>query len=89
MRRLAIDLPAGYSARNLQDLNQDVKTGPSGTAPAYYFKSSYEQQGQQLLVTIKEGYEQVYWPKKDFESFRSVVNAAANFNKVVLILEKK
>jgi len=89
VRRLAIDLPAGYSARNLNDLNQDVKTGPSATAPAYYFKSSYEQQGQQLVVTIKEGYEQVYWPKKDFEAFRDVVNAAANFNKVVLVLEKK
>ena len=89
VRRLAIDLPAGYSARNLNDLNQDVKTGPSATAPAYYFTSSYAQQGQQLVVTIKEGYEQVYWPKKDFEAFRNVVNAAANFNKVVLVLEKK
>ena len=89
VRRLAIELPAGYSARNLTDLNQDVKTGPSAAAPAYYFKSSYEQKGQQLLVTIKEGYEQVYWPKQDFEAFRAVVNAAANFNKVVLVLEKK
>jgi len=89
VRRLVVDLPAGYSARNLQDLNLDVKTGPTATAPAYYFRSSYEQQGQQLVVNIKEGYEQVYWPKKDFEAFRNVVNAAANFNKVVLVLEKK
>jgi hypothetical protein len=78
-----------YSARNLQDLKMDVKTGPTATAPAYYFTSTYEQQGQQLLVTIREGYEQVYWPKKDFEAFREVVNASANFNKIVLVLEKK
>jgi hypothetical protein len=89
VRRLAIDLPAGYAARNLPDLKMDVKTGPSATAPAYYFTSTYEQQGQQLIVNIREGYEQVYWPKKDFEAFREVVNAAANFNKVVLVLEKK
>ena len=89
VRRLVIELPAGYAARNLTDLNLDVKTGPTAAAPAYYFRSSYEQQGQQLVVNIREGYEQVYWPKKDFEAFRNVVNAAANFNKVVLVLEKK
>ena len=47
------------------------------------------QQGQQVTVTISENYRQVRWPKSDFEAFRAVVNAAANFNKVVLVLEKK
>jgi hypothetical protein len=88
-RRLVIDLPAGYTVRNLQDLNLDVKAGPDPAAPVYFFKSAYTQQGQQLIVTSSEAYQQVFWPKKDFEAYRNVVNAAANFNKIVLVLEKK
>jgi len=89
IRRLEVELPAGYRVRNLKDLNLDVLTGPTTDAPAYYFHSGYEQQGQRLTVSIREGYEQVRWPKADFEAFRAVVNAAANFNKIVLVLEKQ
>lgn len=91
-RIIRFELPAGYSVRNLQDLNVDVKTAPGAadaTRPAFDFRSSYAQQGQQVTVTISENYRQVRWPKTDFEAFRAVVNAAANFNKVVLVLEKK
>ena len=52
-------------------------------------RSAYIQQGQKLTVTSTEAYQQIYWPKKDFEAYRSVVNASANFNKIVLVLEKK
>ena len=82
-------MPAGYQVRNLQDLNFDVQAGPPAAGPEYLFKSSYEQQGQKVTVTIREYYRQIRWPKADFEAFRGVVNAAANFNKVVLVLEKK
>ncbi|WP_167856931.1 DUF3857 domain-containing protein [Hymenobacter aquaticus] len=88
-RVITFELPAGYSARNLKDLNFDVKAGPDATAPLFLFQSSYAVQGQTVTVTIKEHYQQIHWPKKDFEAFREVVNAAANFNKVVLVLEKK
>lgn len=88
-RQLVVDLPAGYSVRNLQDLNMDVKAGSDSAAPVYYFRSSYKQEGQKLTINSTEAYQQIYWPKKDFEAYRAVVNAAANFNKVVLVLEKK
>lgn len=88
-RKLVFELPAGYSARNLADLNIDVKAGSDPAAPAYLFRSSYTVQGQQVTVNILEAYRQIYWPKKDFEAYRAVINAAANFNKVVLVLEKK
>jgi hypothetical protein len=42
-----------------------------------------------LIISSTEAYEQIFWPKKDFEAYRAVVNASANFNKVVLVLEKK
>lgn len=88
-RTITFELPAGYQVRNLNDLNVDISAGPTDKGPEYLFKSSYEQQGQKVIVTIREYYRQIRWPKKDFEAFRGVVNAAANFNKVVLVLEKK
>jgi hypothetical protein len=64
------------SVRNLQELNMDVKAGPDLAAPVHLFRSTYTQQGQKLTVTSTEAY-------------RSVINASANFNKTVLVLEKK
>ena len=88
-RTITFEVPAGYQVRNLQDLTVDVQAGPTAAGPEYLFKSSYEQQGQKVTVTIREYYRQIRWPKADFQPFREVVNAAANFNKVVLVLEKK
>lgn len=89
LRTIRFDVPPGYAVRNLQDLNVDVKAGADPAKPDFDFRSSYLQQGQTVTVTIVENYRQVRWPKADFEAFRAVVNAAANFNKVVLVLDKK
>ena len=89
LRTIRFDVPAGYAVRNLQDLDVDVKAGPDTAKPEFDFYSSYVQQGQTVTVTVAENYRQVRWPKADFEAFRAVVNAAANWNKVVLVLDKK
>ncbi len=89
LRTIRFDVPAGYTVRNLQDLNVDVKAGPDAAKPDFDFHSSYTQQGQTVTVTVAENYRQVRWPKADFEAFRAVVNASANWNKVVLVLDKK
>ena len=86
---IRFDVPAGYTVRNLQDLNVDVKAGADAAKPDFDFHSSYTQQGQTVTVTVAENYRQVRWPKADFEAFRAVVNASANWNKVVLVLDKK
>ena len=89
LRTIRFDVPAGYSVRNLNDLNVDVKAGPDAAKPDFDFRSSYVQNGQTITVTVAENYRQLRWPKSDFEAFRAVVNAAANWNKVVLVLDKK
>ena len=89
LRTIRFDVPAGYAVRNLQDLNVDVKAGEDAAKPAFDFRSSYVQNGQTITVTVAENYRQLRWPKADFEAFRAVVNAAANWNKVVLVLDKK
>lgn len=89
VRTIRFEVPAGYAVRNLKDLNVDVKAGADASKPDFDFRSSYVQEGQTVTVTVAENYRQVRWPKADFEAFRAVVNAAANFNKVVLVLDKK
>ena len=89
LRTIRFDVPAGYAVRNLNDLNVDVKAGPDTAKPEFDFRSSYVQNGQTITVTVAENYRQLRWPKADFEAFRAVVNAAANWNKVVLVLDKK
>ena len=89
LRTIRFDVPAGYAVRNLSDLNVEVKAGPNAAKPEFDFRSSYVQNGQTITVTVAENYRQLRWPKADFEAFRAVVNAAANWNKVVLVLDKK
>ncbi|MDQ2793354.1 MAG: DUF3857 domain-containing protein [Bacteroidota bacterium] len=89
LRTIRFDVPVGYAVRNLNDLNVDVKAGADAAKPDFDFRSSYVQNGQTITVTVAENYCQLRWPKADFEAFRAVVNAAANWNKVVLVLDKK
>lgn len=87
-REITFDVPTGYRVRNLSDATIDAQSSPDPT-PAYFFHAKGTQQGRTVTLRIREAYNQIYWPKKDLETFRSVVNAAANFNKVVLVLEKE
>jgi hypothetical protein len=42
-----------------------------------------------LEVHIEEYYKEIYAPTSRYEDFRRVVNAAADFNKITLVLEKE
>jgi len=53
------------------------------------FNSSYQVEGNVVKITILEEYRRTYYPLSQFEDFKKVINAAADFNKVALVLEKK
>jgi hypothetical protein len=53
------------------------------------FISTWKQEGDKLIIEITEEYNQIKWPKTDYDNFVKVINAAADFNKVVLVLEKQ
>lgn len=86
-RYINIDIPKGYKIENLDDLNFDEKVVENDKS-IYYFKSGYALKGQQLNIEIIEGYEEIYYPKEKFEAFRKVINAAADWNKIVLVMSK-
>jgi len=55
----------------------------------FEFLSTYTLKKKELIVTIKENYKIIECPLDCYEPFRAVINAAADFNKVTIILEQK
>lgn len=86
-RIIRIRIPEGYSIRNAKDLVFDVSYKDGDKEP-FVFRSSYEQKGQLLIVRVDEYYKELFAPLERYEDFRKVINAAADFNKVTLVLEK-
>lgn len=87
-RLITFIIPDGYVVKNMNDLNMSVvpfKNEGDGVG----FTSSYKLEGNKLTVNSDEYYRQINFPLGDYEKYRSVINAAANFNKIVLVLEKQ
>jgi len=87
-RKITFTIPDGFTIKNLDDLKishtyQDKEQTTMG------FTSSYKLEGNVLKITVLEEYRRTNYPLTQFEEFRKVINAAADFNKVVLVLEKK
>src|SRR5690606_12753482 len=87
-RIIRVRIPEGYQIRNPEALNLDIVYKDKDKTP-FLFKSSYALEGNLLVVNIEEFYKQIYAPISRCEDFRKVVNAAADFNKVTLVLEKR
>ncbi|TND07703.1 MAG: hypothetical protein FD123_3022 [Bacteroidetes bacterium] len=88
IRKITIHIPEGYKITNPDALNMDVHHDDKGTRTAEFI-SRYTLTGDMLVVDIQETYRQLRYPVSQYEDFRKVINAAADFNKVVLFLEKK
>jgi Domain of Unknown Function with PDB structure (DUF3857) len=82
-RKIVVNIPDGYIVKNPESIVIKKEQ------PTYGFVSSYELKGSQLMITITEYYKEIYHPKEQIDSYREVINAAADFNKVVLVFEKK
>jgi len=86
-RVLTFTLPEGYTLQGAEKLNMNVelKEGDKVTA---FFKSEYKLEGRVLTVTIYESYDKEFYSKDVFEGYRKVINAAADFNKISILLKK-
>lgn len=85
IRKLEITLPENYEVSNLESLHFNVEF-PDGSAS---FKSTYAVDGNILTVDIEEYYKRIDYTKEEFEDYKKVINAAADFNKVVIYLTSK
>lgn len=88
MRHIEIVLPEGYSVKNLSDLKLFSVSEKDGKK-ILVFDSHYKLEGNSVIIDIEEFYDQLYFDKDEYQKYREVVNRASDFNKVVLILEKK
>ncbi len=87
-RIITFMIPAGYQIKNLEQLNLSVQPFKAKNDAAG-FVATYKLEGDKLTVTCDEYYNQINFPLAEAELYRTVINAAANYNKIVLVLEKK
>ncbi len=87
-REITFTIPDGYVINNLSDLaikNSYDKDGKT----IFSFISKYELNGTEVKVAIDEFYTIFDIQPELYEQYRTVINSAADFNKVTLVLEPK
>ena len=81
-------MPEGYTIKNPEELTINHTFNENG-ASTMGFVSSYKLDKNELTIHVVEEYKQVFYPLSQYEDFKKIINAAADFNKIVLVLEKK
>lgn len=86
VRKIVINIPEGVTVKNPEVLNFNIVTNDEPALQSGFI-SSYEMKGNQLIVTIREFYNKVNYPVSEYELYEKVINGAADFNKLTLVLE--
>ncbi len=87
-RKIELIIPDGYQVRNPDDLRLKQIYQEDGSQ-TMGFVSDYTLKDSLLTVEIMEDYRKSSYPISQYEDFRKIINTSSDFNKVVLILEKK
>ena len=87
-RKIRFEYQQDYTAKNLIDFKIDIQQ-TSEAVVTNGFVSSFKLTGNTREVEVMENYRTIKYPNSEFEIFKKVINAAADLNKVVLVLEKK
>lgn len=85
-RTINMKLPKGYKVANLEDINISNTYEKDGKE-LLSFKSYYKMEGDVLSITADEHYRINIIDTAIFEAYRKVINSAADFNKITLVLE--
>lgn len=86
-RQIKLILPKGYTIKNLDALNMNYKVEMNGKIEAD-FVSSFTKFDNVITINNTESYRIINYPLDVFEAYKAVINAAADFNKITLILTK-
>lgn len=85
-RTIRFTIPDGYSVKNLDELNMSIT--PDFENKAMGFVSNYKLENNILIITVNEWYNCIFVPVENYKSYEDVVNGAANFNKIKLVLDR-
>lgn len=87
-RKIKLIIPDGYTVKNPSDLKLEHVYKENGDV-TMGFTSDYQLEGNVLTVHIMEEYRRTFYPLNQYEEFKKIINTSADFNKIVLVLEKK
>lgn len=86
-RTITLYLPEGFTIKNPEVFNMNYELKHEGKVVADFI-STYEIKGNQIIVKNTESYNFVELPAQLYPQYQKVINAAADFNKLSIILEK-
>jgi hypothetical protein len=89
IRSITITIPEGYTVANLDDINISNAYTNDKNEELMSFDSSYTLEGNTLTIVADEHYRMNHVNTDIYEEYRTVINSAADFNKITLILEPK
>lgn len=84
---LRFHIPKGYDIIGEEKLNIDNSVIVKDEKIAR-FKSSYELKNGVLTIFVNEFYKNTRYKQEDFKSYQNVINSAANFNNLSVLLKK-
>lgn len=87
-REIRVQIPDGYKVDNPEAFTMDVRLG-KGESSTAWFTSEYKIEGDEFVIISNEAYTKIHYSLDEYEAFRDVINAAANFNKLRLVLIKE
>jgi len=87
-RTITVTLPDGYVIKNLDPLKMNLVTMYKDKESCKFI-SDYKLTGNVLTIHNIEFYSDVNLPVELYPDYAKVINAAADFNKIVLVLEKQ
>ncbi len=87
-RTITVEIPEGYKIANPDDLIIDNVFSNNKQEKILVFQSSYTIENNILTIKADEHYRQNFIETEIYEQYRTVINSAADFNKITLILEE-
>lgn len=86
-RKIRVNIPEGFTVKAIDGatLKEQVK---QDNKVIMRFYSYYAPEGNSVVFTLVEEYQEVFLKREKINDFRRVINASADFNKAVIIFEK-
>ncbi len=87
IRKIQVNIPKGYRVANLSSAEIKFSFKDDSGKDLMRFVSAASEKDGVITIDIDEHYAFTQLSKSRFEDFKKVINAAADFNKVILIFE--
>jgi hypothetical protein len=93
-KTITVNIPKGYKILNPEAVQMSADYIDANENMVISFTSNYTIQkdsknGDKMIITVKEFYNQVHFPVSEYDRIRQVINTSADFNKVKLLIGRR